>query len=1286
MEDNEALVQVIRCLSEEQQAKPSLLVAVLDTYCSMPLPADLLQTITADVLQLLPSAEHATLPMLVRFLLESAGADNMADVVRELRAKLRLSSAAPPDSQEDSLNEGTATVACMGSNLKQLQDARSSNDALTLEALRHGLQMRPDVAAGRVTGALAAPSLTFGHCSACTDFQKKASAGQFAEPLLADAVQFAEPLLADTVQGRAAALGGLFDSMLQLADHLARSGDPLAERCGGALYTLLFREFTDAARRQDVVGALLVNAGSGAASEVNCALATLTALATRGSADDPTMAGVGASPLRPFATMIKSLVQYLSGFTDAQADDPSAAGVGASPLRPFATMIKSLVQYLSGFRDARYLSGFTDAQARRVFNLLLLATLTSDDGSGGGGGSSSAAAAAAMRHDGGNDGLDDVHIFIRRIGIIGAVVFASLKAKRNPNARAEATSTLQMLFSSCDDNKELVAFLYDELATSITKGLMDRDLVDWLSDAINDEPLHLFLCEMIEDTGKIADSVPIQYCNGEIEVRIMFDLDPVEIAFNPTFVLDHTEAIHKRQSIKASLRDSCNFACPLLSAMAASERFLRGHMDDLDAPLSCPILLPKGEQVTEIAGLNPATQEVVVSAFYHAANWCRELVNAYIEGTDQDQKVKVMHRLCHLLELEGQLIYMLRKAPHCKPGGKPLLEGIVPLEGQANKPPGAGKKKKAPASKGKGKEVKGKGKAKAKTKAWMSDAIEASVGITALKAGVVDEEAIRCRLRGIMRPLSCKAVLALGMRERLRDEMTTAGAEPCRLSTSLSFDMSVVKLLLERGAETVENMNITLWAGGGGREGGSEIDGVALCREYQEGGVFASMYSHLQTVARGLGMAEGNASAASSATSKGKRRRSSMANCGRGMDAASMLSSDNTRMLLKTILAEIAGGDLEDEDDPFEVVFDVLEEFDDPFEVVFDVLEEFVSTDTICSITQVVHLVQAMEVVAVARVKVLLAQREEDGGGSNSAVEDADEDEASAYEKEAFKLHSRIPAICKSLLARDWSGVEGSKFRYTSSTAGYLIRTMLKCAQEPVEVIKDVVMEILPTLLETNFNNRDPDLQCALVLRASQLVILFDAMMAYTKGNAALARKAVLMAAFKEGHKFIAAIVKTMPFFERCFLAQQGRILAMLKSLQKTTRQGRILQMLKSLKTTRQARILQMSRYLQKKTTRQLQSLCLYAKESSDRMMLNEAPTVRKILETLIYRVRMLTEANGIGLALKVQPLKARNIDGSEIPDKAAEVSSDENDDDDNDDDDEVDEEEEEEEEDMDEE
>ena len=64
---------------------------------------------------------------------------------------------------------------------------------------------------------------------------------------------------------------------------------------------------------QDITGAVLVHAGSGVSHEVQSSLRVLKALA---SMHEPCLNGM--SLLKPFAGMVKGLIQYMSSFSDSQ--------------------------------------------------------------------------------------------------------------------------------------------------------------------------------------------------------------------------------------------------------------------------------------------------------------------------------------------------------------------------------------------------------------------------------------------------------------------------------------------------------------------------------------------------------------------------------------------------------------------------------------------------------------------------------------------------------------------------------------------------------------------------------------------------------------------------------------------------------------------------------------------------------------------------------------------------------------------------------------------------------
>ena len=78
------------------------------------------------------------------------------------------------------------------------------------------------------------------------------------------------------------------------------------------------------------------------------------------------------------------------------------------------------------------------------------------------------------------------------------------------------------------------------------------------------------------------------------------------------------------------------------------------------------------------------------------------------------------------------------------------------------------------------------------------------------------------------------------------------------------------------------------------------------------------------------------------------------------------------------------------------------------------------------------------------------------------------------------------------------------------------------------------------------------------------------------------------------------------------------------------------------------------------KATRQLQSLALYGKRNRDKMLSQEGPKLKRVLEQLIYRMKDMSMAQGQGQgAVYVGNLKSRDITGREIIEEESESESD---------------------------
>ncbi|CAN0115626.1 unnamed protein product [Ectocarpus fasciculatus] len=283
--------EVVETLQGLKDSEPQLLVAVLDALGNLSLPPRLLGGITEDALGLLDSAQPSTLPVLVRFLLETATADTADAVVKELRERLRLCPVAGAGGRggvEDT-EETEALVlnpGLQGNRCEAPSDSDTSGDALTLEALRQGLRLRGDLAVCFLK-AITKTAGSEGHsvvdlwvlfCLYANQDMRKRVMALFRRKISGG--HFTEPLMTDALHGRAGALHGLFFSLMGITDALVSSGVVSVRRYGASMYREIFSGFSEAYHRQEVVGALITHCGAGSEVETDSALSALSALAS----------------------------------------------------------------------------------------------------------------------------------------------------------------------------------------------------------------------------------------------------------------------------------------------------------------------------------------------------------------------------------------------------------------------------------------------------------------------------------------------------------------------------------------------------------------------------------------------------------------------------------------------------------------------------------------------------------------------------------------------------------------------------------------------------------------------------------------------------------------------------------------------------------------------------------------------------------------------------------------------------------------------------------------------
>eukprot|EP00903_Cladosiphon_okamuranus_P011447 g10784.t1 len=1235
VDDNDH-AEVVETLQSLKDSEPQLLVAVLDALGCLSLPPYLLKGITEDAMGLLDSAQPSTLPVLVRFLLETATTETAEAVVREIREGLRLSPVSGggggriEDTEETEalvLNPGLG-----GGGRGPPSDAETSGDALTLEALRQGLRLRGDLAAC----FLKAISKTAGSerhsvvdlwvlfClyanqetrkKVTTLFRRKISSGHFTEALMTDALH-----------GRAGALTELFrSSLMGIADALVSSGSMSTRRYGASMYRDMFWEFSDSVLyRQEVVGALITHCGAGSDMETDSALSALSALASPSD---------GTPGLRPFAAFIRALMDYMQGYTHDQV--------------------------------------------RRVFRILCAMASPSQGGDAGG---SSAGE------------IDDVHIFIRKhvamsqmalkqIGIIGAVAFVEYNGKYGGLTAAGsggamlsqdspdnvgggasgfqdsgAADTISMLMDHTRSSQEGRAFLYDELALSAGTGGLGSDaldaLMEMLSAPLTDEYMAVVGFEEDEMVdGELTSEQERQLeeakfsgelCGGAVKASPYGNLDASitgQIAEVLILPLLASEDQQERMKIGG--------LCPLFSLLATCLRSPQcsGDLDSIEATLGAPIILADSVTVDNVMQLEDEHKEAVIGAHFAACDWIRELVNAFVMEPKRHTKTKLVRRISHLCRLEFDLLFMIKRHPSYRLPGTGRA-AMAPASGGSSS--GLMKKSNKPSS-GAG-SGKGKGKGKAPAKSTKRTDGEQS-------------ELVRDNLRRALRPLSPEAVLVLGFPGILIKTRDTVGDTVA--VESVKVGLRGVHLLLQemhghlkRGLAPksfnpafARLREAASASSGNSGAGGSRpaLPALELLTLYHEGGVFRSLWNLLEMVGSSLRGVEEEIGVFSGDVDDDDMLFPCLDFTLRVLGilcrSEEVLASAAGRNILRQCLADaFSDADADESSDaqgrPAAT--------DGPFLMCFDKLEDFAST--VQQLPLAVQLIQVMEAVATARVRCLVEQSGAAGEGREAG---------------ALSPHQKLSSLCLTLLQRDWS--EGDlKFVYKSSTLGVLVRTHLRWAKDQLQAVEVMSSEVLPLLLETgdclgpadgyptltaasfphfytpllqalltcwregtDYSSKSRLPTDAILMRTDRMVLMFRLLIQFTKGNPTLARRPVLVSALRESKKIVQVFLKSaMSVLERAFESDQDEVMGILKNLQQTTRQ--------------------------------MQSLCAHGKDIGDASMSKEAPAVKKLLEGFIFRVRSLAQSHDCLGAMTVGKLKNRGLDGELV---VAPVESEEDDD-----------------------
>ncbi|KAJ1929948.1 hypothetical protein IWQ60_000752 [Tieghemiomyces parasiticus] len=619
------------------QHNSDLTVPILDALSNLQCPADLTSQMRAVILERLRSADVEDLPVMIRFLFQTATADNVTALVSRLRKNLDLASLHPSGGSRASGAPGTPA---------------KHPEALILDAVYFGLQFHKFIRDGwlRLLGDLALPAdhfaldvvvlcllhgITSTRSRAQQTLRRKLTSQQFTAGQLGAAV---------TAHGRS--LQAHFPTLLAIAEHLMRGGGArpaLAEAALG-LYRACFSVF-DAYYRQEVVGALVTHVGSGDRAETDTALAALLAITEH----DP----VG---MRPYAVFVRGILDYIDnlrldqvrllfGILGALLRSSAPHGIDTGFYDEVHIFLrKQLSSHVEKYKILGIIGGV--ALVRQ-----LGATPEAVDDVAGGGGSS-------------------------RTGAAGPQV----AALRN------ALSLINLIIDSGRlQSWTCLAIAYDELSNAVTRGTLDPRLEAWLTENVANSFADLFICETdalpglqaeASDPGKGKAPATGVDDDDNLGVEVWFDLDALEssvvlrlfqfLSGGPLGPDNQSDIIGHLQSLGKDV-DGNPLAClcSLFRLFQACEKAGNaGSLADIDVPLGCGVLLFRRTPLVsgDFEQWTEPDKARAMTGLLAAINWYRELLNAYADQTDPGIRERVIRRLGHAVHLQSWLTVLNRSA------------------------------------------------------------------------------------------------------------------------------------------------------------------------------------------------------------------------------------------------------------------------------------------------------------------------------------------------------------------------------------------------------------------------------------------------------------------------------------------------------------------------------------------------------------------------------------------------------------------------------------------------
>ncbi|KAL9656234.1 hypothetical protein ABK040_007849 [Willaertia magna] len=597
--EHERIVDILQQVMREDNDS---IINVVDALSNLNLKKEIMENMISHVLETLDSANTNDLPVIIRFLLQSANEVNVNNIVSKIREGLDISSLSVVPNDDDEDNHTFSQRKDKGKSSEN-----NNCESLIVSALGTGIRHKKIIEKHfiQVISKVNTPAEhNIIDIWVLMAIYSMPNYRRDAELLLKKKIKnhlIDDELMKSSIDVHGEALLQFFPSMNELASVLLRNTTDSISQFGQNLYYYMFSGFNSDYNRQKIIASLITHVGSSTKSEKEAALDVLLRIAKS-----------KLYIMRSYSGFIQGLLDYLTNLTDSQ-------------LRKVYKLF-SLLSYMKTLRDTEQSSAATKTIRDELMIII-------------------------------RKQLSNTNTVYKKMGIIGACSIISMigsmsedisfiasqhtEQKLTEEEYEEARDILHFASKCCLRVPIFKTLLYDELSYIVLERNLDSRLLQEIQHGI----LTDFFQKFIIESNELKDLKPHSY----ISYNVWMKLESEDESNN---LIKIAPLIDNKNEELGSCESLWNLFAQFKLLKILMEKTSSGTISTL---LDSGIVMFDDQILERFSQLSKRDKDVTCLSLFFTINWFRELINGFATSSDFQSIGSVIKRIEHLVDIEKKL-------------------------------------------------------------------------------------------------------------------------------------------------------------------------------------------------------------------------------------------------------------------------------------------------------------------------------------------------------------------------------------------------------------------------------------------------------------------------------------------------------------------------------------------------------------------------------------------------------------------------------------------------------